>query len=155
DAGFGKSCEAFAGFHTATPQTAAMDAPQVVIALSWSCTPSSLLLTPLDTATIVHTHELVEAATDPFPSSGFSTTDPASAAWQLRFGGEVGDMCEGFPRRIFRPADVGYFIQRSWSNAQMSGFHDPCVPLIPNDGPFFATVPVELDVDNGVRANNI
>ena len=149
------SCQTFAGFHTAVGQTGDKTAPQVVLALTWSCTPINQLLEPLDEATIVHTHEIVEATTDPLPSSGFSTTDPASVEWELHFGGEVGDMCEGFPRRIYRPDDVGYFIQRTWSNTQMMGFHDPCVPLVPDEGPFFATVPVEDDVDNGVRANNI
>jgi hypothetical protein len=101
------------------------------------------------------THETVESATDPLPNTAWGNVDLADSAWAEHFGGEVADMCEGFPRRIYRPDDVGFFIQRVWSNAEMTAFHDPCVPHIPGDPPFFTTVPVESATDNGVRATNL
>jgi hypothetical protein len=164
DAGFGVSCEAFAGFHTAFAQTsgsAVSDAgsgsavPNIIAALTWGCDSSITELTDVDVSTIVMTHEMIEAATDPLPNTAWGDVDAADAAWAEHFGGEVGDMCEGFPRRIYRPADLGFFIQRTWSNSEAMAFHDPCVPHIPDDPPFFATVPVEDTTDNGVRATNL
>nr|HEX4317540.1 hypothetical protein [Kofleriaceae bacterium] len=155
--GAGTSCESFAGFHTAVPQQAGSgsDIEQVAVALAWGCDSTLLTLDDLDVSTIVMSHELVEAATDPIPGLGWSSVDRADSEWALHFGGEVGDMCEGFPRRIYRPGDVGYFIQRTWSNAEAAQFHDPCVPHVPDDPPFFAAVPIEPDTDNGVRATDV
>jgi hypothetical protein len=157
DAGFGTSCIAFAGFHTAIPQTSGSgsDIPNIIAALTWGCDSSITELTDVDVSTIVMTHETVESATDPLPNTAWGNVDLADSAWAEHFGGEVGDMCEGFPRRIYRPDDVGFFIQRVWSNAEMMAFHDPCVPHIPGDPPFFTTVPIESATDNGVRATNV
>lgn len=144
------ACSAFSGFHAGTRPDRSR--PTVNVALVWSCETANLTLTSTDVATITTGHELVEAATDPQPNSGWGHVDKADKAWELHFGGEVADMCEAFPRRVFKPDDVGFFLQRSWSNQQMKGFHDPCVPHVPGDPAFFATVPVEPDVDaKGVR----
>jgi hypothetical protein len=154
---FGCSCVDFAGFHAAVPQAAGSGSgiPNVTSALSWGCSTTITELDEFDVATIVMSHELVEAATDPVPNTAWGNVDLADSEWALHFGGEVGDMCEGFPRRLYEPADVGFFIQRTWSNAAATGFHDPCVPHIPGDPAFFATRPVEPDLDNGVRATNV
>ncbi len=54
-------------------------------------------LTALDDVTTTVTHELAEAATNPFVNTqpGFSQEDTAHAIWDLgTFGGEVADMCQ-------------------------------------------------------------
>ncbi len=154
---FGTSCIDFAGFHTTVAQNAGSgsDVPQVIVALDWGCDSSNLALTDLDVETVVYSHEMVEAATDPFPTTGWGGVDAADAEWELHFGGEVGDMCEAFPRRVYDPPDLGFFIQRTWSNSEAAQFHDPCVPHVPDDPPFFAAIPDEPAVDNGVRAVNV
>ena len=73
------------------------------------------------------THELIEAATDPYP-----LTNPASAgadAAHVGYRGEVGDLCDyggsrgggGFP--LF-----GTTVERIFSNVRAKAGHDPCVP---------------------------
>jgi hypothetical protein len=143
----GTSCVDYLGFHT----NVYVHMKTAIVAAVWSCTPRNLTLRPIDSATVVISHELVEAATDPVVQSGeanrgFATVDAGSFAWAKAYGAEIGDMCAAFPRRLYRPDDVGFLIQRTWSNAQMAGFHDPCVPHVPHDVAFFATVPDDPDV---------
>ncbi len=103
----------------------------------------------LDFLTYLVVHETTEAATDPnyaLRMSAFDWLDTDHQSWGIAsFGGEVGDMCQFFPTSAFRPADVGYRIQRTWSNASMKGYHDPCLPIPATNGPFFASVPIEPD----------
>jgi hypothetical protein len=76
------------------------------------------------------THELAEAATDPLflTSPAYAAVDDAHAFWmELTGGGEVGDLCE---QDLVTPPDVGYAVQRIWSNAAASAGHDPCVPAV-------------------------
>jgi hypothetical protein len=77
-------------------------------------------------------HELVEAATDPFPSSApaFVDTDDRHAMWSIALsGGEVADLCENEAPNLVTPGDVGYPVQRIWSNVAARGTGGPCVPV--------------------------
>jgi hypothetical protein len=89
-------------------------------------------------------HELIEAATDPFWKSapGYQMMDPGFAAW---LGFEATDFCvdwPGYPNGA--PLDVvsqsGFMVPRSWSNTAALGSHDPCVPA-PSGSVYFNTAP--------------
>ncbi len=90
----------------------------------------------LDTITRVLSHEIVEAATDPYPNTAPayyqpSTAAPPEGAWAVAYtGGEIGDMCEHRADARARPDDLEYEIQRSWSNRAAAAMADPCVPAI-------------------------
>jgi hypothetical protein len=76
-------------------------------------------------------HELLEGATDPFPSTKpawvlTDTTNPWSA-----LDGEVGDFCE-----LLTTTEGGYSLQQIWSNsAAKANDRDPCIPSPPE--PFY------------------
>ena len=69
-------------------------------------------------------HELMEAATDPFPSTkpAWVLTDPTNP-WSA-LDGEVADFCE-----LLTTTEGGYSLQQVWSNsAAKANDRDPCVP---------------------------
>jgi hypothetical protein len=103
-------------------------APALAFALVGACTANGVSLA--DAMTSTTTHELAEAATDPLyvTSSAYSSVDEPHAFWmELTGGGEIGDLCE---QDLVTPPDVGYAVQRIWSNAAASAGHDPCVPAV-------------------------
>ncbi len=68
-------------------------------------------------------HEIAEAATDPFPGSSpayafYDSTSPWAA-----LGGEVGDLCAGEAID-----EGGHHLQRVWSNNSAADGGAPCVP---------------------------
>ncbi len=81
-------------------------------------------------------HELAEAATDPFPSTqvhGFQGFDDAHYAWDVWTGlqDELGDACEIFREAFYEePPPFPYWVQRIWSNAGAAAGHDPCTPRL-------------------------
>ncbi len=98
--------------------------------------------------TVTTSHEMVEAATDPLPGSeaAYSSVAEADLAWAyFYYGGEIGDMCQTFQSSLYQPTDLGFNIQRSWSDKSAGGYHDPCVPIPPTAGPYFNTAPVQDD----------
>jgi hypothetical protein len=94
--------------------------------------------------TVVISHELVEAATDPIPNSNpaFAETDDDHAIWTVGTGGEIGDMCSYQASANVFPAGAIYMVQRIWSNAAAAAGNDPCVPA---SGPYAAVEPVLRD----------
>jgi hypothetical protein len=86
-------------------------------------------------------HEMVEAATDPY-GTAFVQTDDDHVAWAYFFGSEVADMCAFHPGAAITPADIGFAVQRSWSNAAAAAFLDPCVPG--ESSPLFVAAPIGL-----------
>jgi hypothetical protein len=110
----------------------------------------------LDAVTKSTSHELVEAATDPFyyTKPAFSSADVEHAAWTLATVGEVADMCEFESKDGVR---LGSFLaQRSWSNAAAAAGHDPCVPALAE--PFFTAAPLMLEdvtLDDGTGTKGI
>ena len=78
-------------------------------------------------------HEIIEAATDPFPKApAYTITDPSNP-WHY-LDGEVGDLC------VFKTmVESGFEVQRIWSNSvAASGNADPCQPN-PSGAPFYGT----------------
>ena len=93
----------------------------------------------LQERTIAVSHELLEAATDPFPDSdpAYNGEDAADAVWTLATGGEIADLCQfdldpysTLPTLPTLPGSTS-FVQRSWSNQAAAGGTNPCVPAPP------------------------
>ncbi|MDB4945349.1 MAG: hypothetical protein JWP97_4883 [Labilithrix sp.] len=107
-----------------------------------------------ESVTVAASHELAEAATDPYPQTqpawyGFRNQD---LAWEFfqQFQSENGDACEFYRDSELLPgAESGltYHVQRQWSNKSAAAGHDPCVPAYANRV-FYNTTPLGLeDVD--------
>jgi hypothetical protein len=100
--------------------------------------------------TLAASHELAEAATDPYPRSrpawsGFQDTD---LAWDIfqQFQSENGDACEFHRDSEIAPgeSDVMFTVQRQWSNKSAKAGHSPCVPA-PKGEVFFNATPLALE----------
>jgi hypothetical protein len=114
-----------------------------------------LTLSPLDARTTIMSHELVEAATDPFPFSNpaNTVTDHADVAWYYLTGGELADMCALNPDANIVPSGATYMVQRSWSNAAALASRNPCVPA-PPDRPYFNAYPTLGPIDLGTSTDS-
>jgi hypothetical protein len=118
--GSSTACVEFRGYH----DSARRNGVEVAYAVIPTCRDSSGVA--VSRATTI-SHELIEAATDPFPGSnpGWQLRDLTSP-W-LAMGDEVADLC-------VRGGDSGvvpvgeHQAQRSWSNAAAGAERDPCVP---------------------------
>jgi hypothetical protein len=89
-------------------------------------------LTGADILTPSVSHELVEAATDPSvrTTPAFLAIDGAHALWATALGGaEIGDLCENELPNLIVPDDLGFPVQRIWSNAGARAGTGPCVPV--------------------------
>jgi len=149
-----QSCTAFYGYHD-----------NISVALTDGGAPTNFAYaviptcdTVVDDLTAAISHEWVEAATDPFltstgsfgltggPDSAYFTVDADHAIWAVLGGGEAGDLCEPEGQSVFiTPADVGYTVQRIWSNNLARGSHDPCGPE--PSGPSFNAAPVLTETE--------
>ena len=102
----------------------------------------------------VTSHELIEAATDPYP---FTTkTPPTPFTWYLyndawagvAGGGEVADVCASQ-----KAAKEGNdFVARSWVNAAAAASEDPCQPAVP--GKIYFAASVETEIVTGLHDTN-
>jgi hypothetical protein len=141
------SCRAFGGYHSSFTTTG-RSIPYAVLP---RCNANGDVL---DTETAAESHELVEATTDPFPSTepAYAQVDPDHVQWLLEIGAtEVGDMCELNSSSFVRFVGFPYAVQRTWSNAAVAAGRDPCVPE-PEGEVYFNAVPVptdEIPVSNG------
>jgi hypothetical protein len=135
----GSCCAGYDGYHS---ETTSGSVP-VAYAVSCACPgfdgPS---ITDIQERTTNASHELVESATEPFPSSNpaWGREDDADIVWTLTTAGEVGDMCELNNDAYFVPSGATYMIQRTWSNAAAKRLTNPCVPSAA-PGPYFNTAP--------------
>ncbi len=77
-------------------------------------------------------HEIAEAATDPFPNSApaWGIVDPASP-WRYD-NSELADLCV-----LQTVTEQGYTLSRVWSNSAAAASHDPCVPVPADALPYF------------------
>jgi hypothetical protein len=96
-------------------------------------------------------HEMNEAATDPYPNStpGYYGFDDDHLAWEffMQYQDELGDACEFFRSSFYTETETGfsYAVQRQWSNASAVAGHDPCVPA--PDRAFFNVTPFPEQMD--------
>ena len=95
-------------------------------------------ITDAQQRTVVISHELVEAATDPLPADNpaFVQEDDNDYVWTLVTSGEVADMCYLNDDTYYIPPGATHMVQRTWSNAQAALMHNPCVPHTTTDSYF-------------------
>ncbi|HZS40193.1 MAG TPA: hypothetical protein VFF06_25355 [Polyangia bacterium] len=137
-----QSCSSFGGYHSNTSLDANHGSVRVAYAVIPRC-PGVRGLTMLETTTGAESHELVEAATDPFPQSvpAYGQVDDNHLYWMFALGGgEVGDLCAQDPGAFTKFPELPYVVQRTWSNAAAAAGHDPCVPA-PAGQVYFNAVP--------------
>ena len=145
-----KSCVAFGGYHD-----------NAAVSLGDGGAPTNFAYAVIPTCsgsvqdlTAVISHEWVEASTDPFltssgaftltggPDAAYFSVDGDHAVWALLGGGEAGDLCEPEGADAYEtPADLGFEVQRTWSNVLAAASHDPCAPNLAAT-PFFDSAPV-------------
>jgi hypothetical protein len=143
-----QSCREFGGYHNAMSSTPPGGAGpvQFAYAILPRCSGSK------DELTFAASHEIIEAATDPYLSPTAQTYDGFGSqtdAWDyVGGGGEVGDRCVDFSGSgQDRYTESGYIVQRSWSNAAAKASHDPCVPApAPSQQPYFNVAPSVSDM---------
>ena len=84
-------------------------------------------LSKLQSLTVIGSHEIIEAASDPYPGRGW-TLGPLTSLSQSPWAstqGENGDMC------VSTQVTEGFFTyQRVWSNTAAKAGGDPCVPPV-------------------------
>lgn len=108
-------------------------------------------VTAFQSATISTSHELGEAAVDPYPdtSPGWQGLDGAHLAWELFQQGqdENGDLCELYEDSYGDVAapEISLFVQRQWSNESVLAGHSPCVPA--RKDPYFNATPLSVEDD--------
>jgi hypothetical protein len=98
----------------------------------------------LEMVTTTTSHELFEGVTDPYPDydPAYTQADNAHLYWDYVMGGsEIADMCQYDWQANIEPPDVGYLVQRIWSNQRALAGHDPCGPE-PVGEVYFNAVPV-------------
>ena len=144
------SCQGFSGYHDNVSVALNDAGPNTEFAYAVIPTCDG----DLASLTSVMSHEWVEAATDPLvtangafsvksgPNAAFYGPDQDHAVWSLLGGGESSDLCApGGPTIEFTPPEIGYPVQRTWSNVSARASHDPCVPPIAGAA-YFAAAPV-------------
>ena len=111
-------CSVFSGYHSSM---SFMPGARIIYAIVGDCSGNP------DDITSTAAHELMEAATDPYPNlSGSYFVDPADTndPWTIEFGQEVGDLCET-EGNVY---EGGFAFQPIWSNAAAAKLSNPCVP---------------------------
>jgi hypothetical protein len=101
---------------------------------------------PLDDLTIVASHELIEACTDPQPEAApaYQVADPDHPGMTFFVGSEVGDMCELANDAFdYQPAGLAWAVQRSWSNQSAAMGNNPCLPAATNN--YYYAAPMVAD----------
>lgn len=136
-----KSCADYGGYHSET----SVNGIPVGYAVVPRCDYGRKLAI-IDILTATMSHETVEWATNPFPftSTAYGAMEKDFRVWEWAFGPELTDLCFYVdPNRYTTPADLGYLVDRSWSNVAAAGGHNPCVPRV--GGAYFVGVPMVRD----------
>ncbi len=145
--GSSQTCKDVGGYHESTT-----GGKQVAYAIVPRCAKFGNMNNPLDITTSSTTHEIVEAMTDPYPnqSPAYNTLDANHLLWEYMLGGaEIGDMCAQSLHSFGLNAELGYTVQRSWSNKAAAASHDPCVPQATGEVYFNAIYEPTDSVDVG------
>jgi hypothetical protein len=134
-----ESCKQFGAYHGAI---GLLTGERVAYAVIPRCD-GYLGVHGFDSITFATSHEVIEAATDPF-GAGYNVPDWQASGWAVAFegavGGETADFCEFQPDENVVDPQLGALVQRYWSNAAAAAWHDPCVPA-PNR-PYFNALPI-------------
>ncbi len=133
------SCRSFGGYHA----DVRIKSKSVAYAVLPQCARFGAM-SGIDALTGTTSHEWIEAATDPFPLSApaYSMVDDAHLSWVYALGaGETADMCAQYDSSFYKDSEVGFVVQRSWSNAAAKAGKDPCQPTDPKGAPYFFASP--------------
>jgi hypothetical protein len=137
----GGACDSFGGYHSSFQDNSGNNLAYGVLP---RC-PAVMGATVDQTFTSSASHEIIEAATDPYDNPAYLEVDDAHMFWtEVNNGSEIGDMCENDPEAYYQFSDFPFVIQRFWSNSSVKAGHDPCVPEI-TGLTFFAAVPEVTD----------
>lgn len=140
------SCSKALGYHNYALITSSGDVAPYAVMGGLDC-PTADGSWPTSLSMVV-SHELVEAATDPFPgiAPALQRVDNDHAALDRISGSEIGDLCNALPPIVANLEGASAaLVARIYSNAQAAAGKDPCVPEDPTFGPFFQTTIVLLD----------
>ncbi len=140
-----QSCQTFGGYHANITLDAAHGSIDVAYAVVPRC-PNFAGMNTMDATTGSASHEMIEAATDPYPftNPAYADVDTQDFYWARALGGgETGDMCAQFAQAFTQFDELPYLVQRTWSNQQALAGHDPCQPELPGEV-YFNAAP-ELD----------
>ncbi len=143
----GTSCREFGGYH----DEIAVGATKVVFAVIARC--SSVSAPGVDFVTLLTSHELIEAASDPYyrTAPAYRGFDDDYAVWSIFGHDELTDLCE---EERAEAQHLGAFrVTRSWSNRSMREGHAPCVPIPPR--PFARAVPELPDHVGHVESDEV
>jgi hypothetical protein len=134
------SCRSLGAYHSMTT----IGKTDVTYAVIGRC-PLYQGLSGLDVVTAGTSHELIEAVTDPSSDkAAFSAVDDDHVVWEAQPGAEVADMCDTFSGVYFAPPDLGFTVERVWSNARAAAGHHPCIPAIDGEV-YFNAIPTLTD----------
>ena len=125
--------------------TALDDGTPIYYAVAARCPAVSTFSARSTSRTWAASHELAETVTDPdIVNNAWRLLYNPSTPWIAPFGGEIGDLCEGYPLRI-----NNYVITALYSNAAASAGQRPCVPA--PAGPMFAATadPQQISLPEG------
>ena len=134
-------CADFGGYHSAVSLAGRAQVAYAVVA---RCPAGFNGESESNSVTAVASHEILEAATDPYytlDEPAWANVDNAALAFGLIFGGEIADLCLVSLPPFYTPPDLPYVVQRVWSNQAARAGHDPCVPPPTSGEPFFQSAP--------------
>jgi hypothetical protein len=155
----GTSCKDFGGYH----DNIRLDASHTPRSTAYAVIPRCAnfgAMSGIDAMTATESHELIEAATDPYPASNpaYADVDGNDAYWSFVLGGgEVGDMCAQDDASFTKFPELPYVVQRTWSNQAALAGHDPCQPSLAGEV-YFAAAPVMsdmLDLGQGLQVTGV
>jgi hypothetical protein len=135
------SCQYFDGYHNELTAGGKQVSYAVMSRCSWGGGRSLL-----DSLTVATVHEIFEWTTDPFPMTApaYARTDDEHWVWGTAFIGELSDLCTYVDAYgEYKPTDVGFLVQRQWSNALSKSGHMPCAPR--KTSRYFVTYPEQPD----------
>lgn len=130
------SCVGFGGYHYDMVLDAAHGGKRIAYAVLPRCEGFLQGATLLDELTASTSHEWIEAVTDPYPSlePAYTTADEDHYFWTFAVGvAEIGDMCALNYSSYATLPELGYLVQKSWSNKAAAAGHNPCVPQLPGE----------------------
>jgi hypothetical protein len=139
------SCQQYGAYHGWVTLASGVIVSYAVIP---SCS-GYLGLDGINAITDAASHELLEAVTDPttntaYGGGGYWDPNWAGSGWAYTAEGygdaELADACEFQPGVDVIEPDLGFMVQRFWSNKRAAAWQDPCVPA--SDAPYFNAEPL-------------
>lgn len=131
------ACTEFLGYHSEADVTWQGVTKRVAYAVMPRC-PAPTKAATKDQLTVTASHELAEAASDPYPYTAGTYRMLTNDAWIPLIGGasagnENGDVC------VFADNydESGYKVQPIWSNAAAAASKEPCQPQPPLASPIY------------------